>query len=84
MKLASRPRNNPIGPTAVVMSPSDRIEMPFLRANSITAATQPRKPPWNDMPPFHNSKISAGCCDEEGGIVEQHVAGAAADDDADA
>ncbi len=56
MKLASRPRNSPIGPTAVVMSPSDRIEMSFLRANSITAATQPRKPPWNDMPPFHNSK----------------------------
>jgi hypothetical protein len=45
MKLASRPRNSPIGPTAVVMSPSDRIEISFFRANSITAATQPRKPP---------------------------------------
>ena len=33
MKLASRPRNSPIGATAVVMSPSDRIEMSLLRAN---------------------------------------------------
>jgi hypothetical protein len=61
MKLASRPRNSPIGPTAVVMSPSDRIGRLFFRQNNITAATQPKKPPWNDMPPFHNSKISAGC-----------------------
>ena len=37
--------NTRYGPTAVVMSPSDRIEMLFLYANSITAATQPRKPP---------------------------------------
>ena len=65
------------------MSPSDRIEMPLRRANHITAATQPRKPPWNDMPPFHSWKISAGCWMKNGRIVEQHIAGAAAEDDAD-
>ena len=60
MKLAMRPRNSPIGPTAQVMSPSERIGMPRLRANSTTATTQPVKPPWNDMPPFHSCTISSG------------------------
>src|SRR6185437_12499039 len=44
-KLANLPRNNPIGPTAVVMSPSERMGRLFWRQNSITAPTQPRKPP---------------------------------------
>ena len=82
MKLAMRPRNRPIGPTAQVRSPSERIGMPRLSANSTTATTQPVKPPWNDMPPFHSCKISSGCCSEMRQIVEQHIADAAAEDDA--
>ena len=36
MKLASRPRNSPIGPTPVVISPSDRIGRSCLRQNNIS------------------------------------------------
>ena len=51
----------PIVPAAQVRSPSERIDKPRCRANSTTASTQPAKPPWNDIPPFHSSKISLGC-----------------------
>ena len=82
MKLAMRPRNSPIGPTAQVRSPSDRIGMPRLRANSTTASTQPMKPPWNDMPPFHSCEDLERVRGEMRQVVEQHVADAAAEDDA--
>ena len=82
MKLAMRPRNRPIGPTAQVRSPSESIGMPRLRANSTTATTQPRKPPWNDMPPFHSLHDLERMGGEVRQIVEQHIAEAAAEDDA--
>ena len=69
-------------PQAQVRSPSDRIEMPRALANSTTATTQPAKPPWNDMPPAQSCKISSGCSQEMAGVVEHHVAEAAAEDDA--
>ena len=56
--------------------------MPRLRANSTTASTQPMKPPWNDMPPFHSCEDLERMRDEMRQVVEQHVAGAAAEDDA--
>ena len=82
MKLASRPRKMPIVPAAQVRSPSERMGMPRWRANSTTASTQPRKPPWKDMPPFHNSIISKRVLREIVRIVEQHITDAAAQDDA--
>ena len=69
-------------PQAQVRSPSDRIGMPRLRANSTTASTQPTKPPWNDMPPFQSCTIFERMFEEVRRIVEQHIADAAAEDDA--
>ena len=56
--------------------------MPRRRANSTTASTQPGKPPWNDMPPFHSCEDLERMRDEVLRVVEQHVADAAAEDDA--
>src|SRR6267378_4029725 len=67
MKLASRPSNSPIGPTAVVMSPSDRTEETAVKRHAT-------------FPQFKNL---GGMLDEEWQVVEQHIAGAAADDDPD-
>ncbi len=52
------------------------------RAKSTMASTAPRKPPWNDMPPCQTAKISDGSGEIGVEIVEQHVADAAAEDDA--
>ena len=41
----------------------------------------PITPPWNDIPPSHSFKMSIGCLEIIGEIVEQHVADAAAEDD---
>src|SRR5256885_110605 len=54
MKLASRTRNIPIGATAQVTSPSERIGILRRRANSTTASTQPTKPPSRVMAPEHD------------------------------
>jgi len=51
------------------------------RAKSTMASTAPRKPPWNDIPPPDREDLRrAGEVGLE--IVEQHVADAAAEDDA--
>ena len=42
----------------------------------------PMTPPWNDMPPSHSFKISIGWLEILAEIVEQHIADAAAEDDA--
>ena len=52
------------------------------RAKSTMASTAPRKPPWNDIPPRQTAKISDGSGEIGVEIVEQHVADAAAEDDA--
>ena len=82
MKLAMRPRNSPMVPTAQVTSPSERIGMPRLQREQHHRGEQPRKPPWNDMPPFHSCERLERVRGEIGRIVEQHVADAAAEDDA--
>ena len=42
----------------------------------------PITPPWKDMPPSHSFKMSIGFCEVIAEIVEQDVAEAAAEDDA--
>ena len=39
-------------------------------------------PPWNDMPPSHSFKISIGCRTIFAEVVEQDIAEATAEDDA--
>ena len=83
MKLASRPRNSPIGPTAVVMSPSDRIGRSFLPAEQHHRGDAAEKAAMERHAALPQFEDLGGMLDEERQIVEQHIAGAAAEDDAD-
>ena len=47
-----------------------------------TPATTPRRPPWKDMPPLPDGEDLGRVRGEEGGLVEEDVAEAAAEDDA--
>jgi hypothetical protein len=60
MKLASRPKNRPIGAAADTASPTGRIGRPFRPQKPTMPATTPRRPPWNDMPPCQTARISPG------------------------
>ncbi|MNL51464.1 hypothetical protein D3C87_1745660 [compost metagenome] len=60
MKLATRPKNRPIGTTAATMSNMLQRAMPLRRAKMIIARVVPMKPPWNDMPPFQISSARIG------------------------
>ena len=52
MKLASRPKNSPIGATAATASADlEERELPRRRAKSQAATSTPTRPPWKDMPP---------------------------------
>ena len=60
MKFASRPKNSPIGTTAVVRSAKVRISSPCRRANRMMARITPAAPPWKLMPPCQTARISSG------------------------
>ena len=82
MKLARRPRKSPIGATAVVTSPSERIGKPRRSANSDggdDAAEHAAVERHAAGPQLENLERVRG---EMRKIVEQHVADAAAEDDA--
>ena len=81
-KLASRPRNRPIGPTAQVTSPSDSTGMPRLLREQIDrdhAAGEAAVERHAAVPQLEDFERMGG---EIRQIVKQHIAGAAAQDDA--
>ena len=84
MKLASRPRNSPIGADRG----GDVAEREDRRCRCGGQTASPRRRSRGSRRgttcrPSTIRKISAGCWTKKARIVEQHIAGAAADDDAD-
>ena len=82
MKLAMRPRNSPIGATAEVRSPSDSIGMSRCSANSThgdDAAEEAAMERHAAVPELQDLQRVRG---EMRRVVEQHIADAAAEDDA--
>ena len=82
MKLASRPKNRPIGVTIATRSASMKGSTLLRIAKARMATTTPSRPPWNDMPPSHRVRMASGLVREERRLVEQHIAQPAAQDDA--
>ncbi len=60
MKLASRPKNRPIGDTMAKRSPSMNGSVLLRSEKTMVATMTPRKPPWNDMPPSHRVRMASG------------------------
>ena len=82
MKLPSRPAASPSGTSGATKSVTSSQRLWRARANSQSATSTPRKPPWKLMPPCQTANISSGCCEVVERLVEQHVAEAAAEDHA--
>ncbi|MNE92361.1 hypothetical protein D3C80_1900750 [compost metagenome] len=60
MKLPIRPAPRPIGTIGATKSISWKNDLLFFLPNHNAASITPMKPPWNDIPPFHTSKINSG------------------------
>ncbi|MNZ79829.1 hypothetical protein D3C78_984420 [compost metagenome] len=60
MKLPMRPAPRPIGTSGATKSISSKNDLLLRLPNHKAASITPMKPPWNDMPPFHTSKIKVG------------------------
>ena len=83
MKFASRPKNSPIGTTAVVRSAKASMSSPCAPREQDDGEDHARAaPPWKLMPPCQTARISSGCSEVVAGPVEQHVAEPPAEDDA--
>ena len=61
MKFPILPAASPHGISGAMKSVRASHRIPCLRAIHHIAASTPRNPPWNAMPPCQTANISSGC-----------------------
>ena len=82
MKLARRPKNRPIGTTSATRSDSMKGSTLLRQAKARMATTTPSKPAMERHAAFPQGQDGERVGEVEAGLVEQHVAQPAAQDDA--